>query len=214
MCNLSLERQRALCELVGSCGFVIAEDHPYRHVRVEAQPVLPVKALEERVIVIGLETVSRILDPDLRVGGAIAAKELVDQMARQKTDSGSSPVTRRIVNSPMRSNRPDGHIETIATEMRLHRDALIAVPRSCLPAARLHVPQGGLFPWLELAPQCSELAIAHGVEVTPGRHCFPDVFLDSFVRFSFSAVPPERLAEGIRGPGEAYRDLEQRRIAP
>ena len=101
----------------------------------------------------------------------------------------------------MRPNRLDERIETIATVMRMHRYAMIAALQFCLPATRLHVPQCSLFPWLELPPQCSELAIAHGVEVSPCRHCFHDAFRNSFLGFSCSAVPPESLAEGIRGPG-------------
>ena len=105
----------------------------------------------------------------------------------------------RIVNSPMRSNRPAEHIETIATEKRVHRDAMIAALQSRLPEARLRVPQGGYFLLLKPLPQCSaeqfsELAIAHGVDVTSGHRCFTGTFRDSFLRFSYSGVPPEQVS--------------------
>ena len=66
----SLELRRELIELVDSCGGVIFELHPYRHVRVESEPVPSVEALEELGIVIGLGTVSKILAPGDRVGWA------------------------------------------------------------------------------------------------------------------------------------------------
>ena len=210
--TLSLERRRQLLDLAAAYNFVIIEDDPYRRIRFEGEPVPPIKSMDRDGRVIAVGTVSKILAPGLRVGWAIGAAEVVRRMALQKSDGGSSPFNQRIVASLMRSNKMKNHIDAVTSHMREHRDAMIAALAEYLPDAKVRTPRGGYFLWAELPPHVDAAAVCaaalkHGVEVSPGRVCFPNEDPGHFLRFAYSFNNPGQIAEGIMRLGLGYREV-------
>ena len=211
--TMSLDRRRKLIDLALRHGFVIVEDDPYRRLRFEGASIAPIKSLDEHGVVIAVGTVSKILSPGLRVGWAIAEPEIVRRMALQKSDGGSCPFTQRIIVNLMRSNKMKRHIEEVADQMRLHRDAMIDALAEEIPEFKVRRPEGGYFLWAELPEGISGEAVAargsdHLVDVSPGRLCFPDVDPGNFLRFAYSFAGPDEIREGIRRLGKAYREVE------
>jgi len=210
--TMSLARRQALIALARDFGFVIIEDDPYRRLRFEGAPVAPIKAMDDDGVVIAVGTVAKILAPGLRIGWAIADPAIVRRMGLQKSDGGTSPFTQRIVASLMRSNKLQLHIDEVAGHMRAHRDAMIDALARELPGTTVRRPEGGYFLWLELPAGVSgealaERALAHDVEVSPGRVCFPDADPGNFLRLAYSFVGPDEIREGVRRLGVAYREL-------
>jgi len=210
--TMSLARRKKLVELARHHDFVIIEDDPYRRLRFEGDPVPPIKSLDETGVVVAVGTVSKILSPGLRVGWAIGAPEVVRRMALQKSDGGSSPFTQRIVTSLIRSNKMRRHIDELSQQMRLHRDAMIGALADELPDAQVCRPEGGYFLWVELPDGVSAEAVAaravtHGVEVTPGRACFPDADPGNYLRLAYSFVGTDDIRKGIRRLGMAHREV-------
>lgn len=211
----SAARRRRLVELAGRYGFVILEDDPYRRLRFEGEPVPPVKSFDRDGVVIALGTVSKILAPGLRVGWAIGPKEVVDRMAMQKADGGSSPFAQRIVAELMRGNKMATHIDELSAEMRRHRDAMVDAFGDFLPEARIRAPQGGYFLWAALpegtdAEAVTGIALSHGAEVSSGRLCFPNDVPGHHIRLAYSFVDVEAIREGVRRLGDAYREYRSR----
>ena len=133
-------------------------------------------------------------------------------MALQKSDGGSSPFTQRIVTSLIRSNKMRRHIDELSQQMRLHRDAMIGALADELPDAQVRRPEGGYFLWVELPKGVSAEAVAaraviHGVEVTLGRACFPDVDPGNYLRLAYSFVGTDDIRKGIGRLGMAYREV-------
>lgn len=216
--TMSLARRRKLVELAARYGFVILEDDPYRRIRFEGHSLPPIKSLDEQGIVIAIGTVSKILSPGLRVGWAIAEPEIVRRMALQKSDGGSCPFTQRIVTNIMRSNKLREHIDVVTSQMRLHRDAMVAALAQEMPDAKVRKPEGGYFLWAELPEGLSgdavvRKAIEHGAEVGTGRLCFPEEDPGNFLRFAYSYVDPDTIREGIRRLARGYRDVVESKAA-
>ena len=208
--TLSLERRKKLIDLAKRFGFVILEDDPYRRLRFEGDPVPPIKSMDDAGVVIAIGTVSKILAPGLRVGWAIAPPEIAKRMALQKSDGGSSPFNQRIVASLMRSNKLALHVDEVSGHMAAHRDVLVAALRREIPDAKIRSPEGGYFMWVELPEHVSAEAVAakgieHGVEVSPGRVCFPEADPGHFLRMAYSYNSPDVLEDGARRLGAAYR---------
>ncbi len=211
--TMSLARRKRLVELAIAHGFVILEDDPYRRLRFEGDPVPPIKSLDTEGVVVAVGTVSKILSPGLRIGWAVGDAGIVRRMALQKADGGSSPFTQRIVVDLMRSNKMKLHIVEVSNQMRQHRDAMVDALAMEIPDAKVRRPEGGYFLWAELpagvpAEKLVERGIAHGVEVSPGRVCFPDSDLGHFLRFAYSYVGVDDIREGIRRLGKAYREVD------
>jgi 2-aminoadipate transaminase len=65
------------------------------------------------------------------------------------------------------------------------------------------VPQGGFFLWLALPDEIDtgamlETAARNGVTYVPGSAFFHDGRGANRLRLSYSAAPPDRMAEGVR----------------
>ena len=211
----SAARRQRLVELAERHGFVILEDDPYRRLRFEGEPVPPVKSFDSDGVVIALGTVSKILAPGLRVGWAIGPRQVVDRMAMQKADGGSSPFAQRIVADLMRGNKMAKHVEELSAEMHRHRDAMVEAFGEFLPEAEVRVPQGGYFLWAALprgtdAEAVARIALHHGAEVSSGRLCFPNDVPGHHIRLAYSFVDVEAIREGVRRLGDAYAEYGSR----
>ena len=207
----SAARRQRLVELAERHGFVILEDDPYRRLRFEGEPVPPVKSFDPDGVVVALGTVSKILAPGLRVGWAIGAREVVERMAMQTADGGSSPFAQRIVAEMMRGNQMAKHVEELSAQMRHHRDAMVEAFGEFLPEAEVRVPRGGYFLWAALprgtdAEAVAGVALHHGVEISSGRLCFPNDVPGHHLRLAYSFVDVEAIREGVRRLGDAYRE--------
>ncbi|MCY4541056.1 MAG: PLP-dependent aminotransferase family protein [Rhodobacteraceae bacterium] len=211
--TMSKARRIRLVEMAEAYGFVICEDDPYRRIRFEGADVPPIKSLDRAGVVIALGTVSKILSPGLRTGWAIATPEIVQRMAAQKSEGGSSPFGQRIVAELMRSNRMHEHISAVRNRMRIHRDVMLSSIAEFLPNARVRPPHGGYFLWCELASDISAEAVAgkareFGVEVGAGRLSFPGSDPDRFLRFAYSYPSADEIREGVRRLAKAIQAVE------
>ena len=211
----SARRRQRMVDLAEAYGFIILEDDPYRRVRFEGDPVPPIKAFDEKGVVVALGTVSKILAPGLRVGWALGAKEVIDRMAMQKADGGTNPFSQRIVADLMRGNKMAKHIDDLSIEMRAHRDAMVNAFTEFLPDAAVRVPQGGYFLWATLPAGCdaeavAALALEEGAEVSSGRLCYPNEVPGNHIRLAYSFVEAAEIRRGIKGLGKAYDTYKAR----
>ncbi|MAY63556.1 MAG: aminotransferase [Rhizobiales bacterium] len=221
----SLARRRRLIALAEEFGFLIVEDDPYRRIRFEGAPVAPIKSLDTTGVVIGLGTSSKILAPGLRIGWVIASAEIIERIAAQKADGGTSPLNQRIFAEVLRGQSIPDHIGEIIRELRIHRDTMIAALAKDIPEIAVRSPEGGYFLWARLpdeidASVLSGLALREGVKTYPGGLCFAGEPSQSALRLCFSYEEPDRLREGIARLAKAYRlirgglaDAEQVRAA-
>lgn len=210
--TMSLARRKALIELAHRYDFIIVEDDPYRRVRFEGDSVPPIKSLDgsDRVVAIG--TVSKILAPGLRVGWAIGPQEIVDRMAAQKSDGGSSPFAQRLVIELIRGNHVTRHVSDLVDTLRVHRDTLVDSLREMMPDSRFRVPSGGYFLWLELPSDVDAEAVSHrgeelGVSTNSGHLSFGSDPRTNFIRLAYSFEGPARIRKGISILSNAYREV-------
>ena len=101
----------------------------------------------------------------------------------------------------------DAHIERIRGVYRDRRDAMLAALEQHFPQdVSFTRPAGGLFLWAELpegldARRLLQLSLEERVAFVPGESFFPNGGHDNTMRLNFSAMPEERITEGIRRLG-------------
>ncbi|MCC7047016.1 MAG: PLP-dependent aminotransferase family protein [Alphaproteobacteria bacterium] len=210
--TMSAERRKRLVELAEQYGFVIVEDDPYRRIRFEGEPVPPIKSFDTTGCVIGLGTVSKILAPGLRIGWVNAAPEIVRRMAAHKSDHGTCPLLQRIVVQLFQNGKVDHHIASLSKILRGHRDAMVKAIHRYLPGAKVRVPQGGYFLWVELpqdvdADELVKRAARAGVAIFSGNLSFAENAPGNFLRLAYSYSPPDRIVRGVELVGRAYEQL-------
>ena len=92
------------------------------------------------------------------------------------------------------------HLRRLRRVLRERRDALAGALGDLRPR---RLPEGGMNLWVPLPPGTDDRELtqrvgAAGVVVSPGRPFFAAEPPGPFVRLTFAAEPPDRLAEGVR----------------
>jgi len=206
----SVDRRRALAELAGRFNVPVIEDAPYAELCFEGEPIPPVAALGDRCSVVYLGTCSKILSPGMRLGWVVADSDLLRRyvLAKQGTDLHTSSLVQLLAARCMREHDLEAHIERIRNVYRARRDAMIAAIEEHFPEnVGVTRPAGGLFLWAELpevldARQLLERALEERVAFVPGECFFPNGGHNNTMRLNFSAMPEDRITEGIRRLGE------------
>lgn len=202
----SLQRRQALAVIAARFGVPIVEDAPYAELCFEGEPMPPVASLAEEATVIFLGTFSKILAPGLRLGWVVAEPDIVRRyvLAKQGADLHTSSLTQLLAARFITECDLEGHIETLRAVYRRRRDAMLAALDAHLPGGvRFMRPAGGLFLWLELpdgldARDLLERCLEKNVAFVPGGAFFANGGHDNTLRLNFSAMPEERIAEGVR----------------
>ena len=203
--TLSLERRRRLVEIADHYGVPIVEDDPYCELRYDGEDIPPLKVLSTGDNVIYLGSFSKTFSPGMRVGFVMAPAAIMEKLvwAKQAADLHTSALPQRIIHEFLRRGLLDPHIQTIITNYRRRRDAMIAAMESFFPAdVCWDRPDGGIFLWVTLplgldAQQMFDDAVSEKVVFVPGACYSPDGGLQNTMRLNFSANTEERITQGI-----------------
>ncbi|HWL84843.1 MAG TPA: aminotransferase class I/II-fold pyridoxal phosphate-dependent enzyme, partial [Polyangiaceae bacterium] len=156
---------------------------------------------------------SKRLIPALRVGFLVCPPPIrsVLRGLKRATDLGTSALLQHALAEFMERGYLRAHMNRILPEYQRRRDVLEAALRRALPPeVRWNTPFHGLVLWLRLprpldAERLAEEAIRHGVQVTPSSLYSVEAEVEQAVRVTFCAEPPDRLAEGARRLGKAFK---------
>ncbi len=213
----SVERRRALIELAARARIPIVEDSPYAELRFEGPALPSIKSMDRDGLVVYLGTFSKILSPGLRIGWMTAPPPVFEKyvLMKQATDLNTSTWAQHVLAAYLEIGDLDGHIERVRVECRRRRDAMADALARELPGVRFTRPRGGLFLWVELPPWMNArelllLALDRGVAFPPGGSFFPNGGHEHTLRLAYSDSPVERIEEGVRRLGLAYRELVAR----
>lgn len=211
---LSGPRRRRLVALCEAYNTPILEDDFAGDLRYDGRAQPAVKALDPRGGVIYTGTFSKMLMPGLRLGFLVADGPIFRRLLHEKwvNDLTTSTLIQRALDEYVSVGRYQAHLRRSCRLNRARRDAMLDAIRRCLPeGVQANIPQGGLFIWLRLPEGMSSqdlypLAIAEGVEYTPGSWFFPDPRDgEGYLRLNFATCTPEEIEVGIRRLGAAMR---------
>ena len=205
----SLERRRRLAELAGLFGVPVIEDAPYAELCFEGAALPPVASLHELCTVIYLGTASKILSPGMRLGWVVGDSEIIRRyvLVKQGVDLHTSSLVQLLAARFMLDHDLEAHIARIREVYRKRRDAMLAALDEHFPQdVSFTRPTGGLFLWVELPQGINgrwllERALEEKVAFVPGESFFPGGGHENTLRLNFSAMPEDRITEGIRRLG-------------
>jgi 2-aminoadipate transaminase len=208
--TLPLERRRALAEVAERCGLWLLEDDPYGELRYRGEPLPSLGALAgERTLC--LSTLSKVAAPGLRIGWIRTPAALRSSLvvAKQAADLHSSTIDQAAAARWLTAVDLDAHIAGLRAEYGARRDALLTGLTAALPPGSVHNrPDGGMFVWARLpdgwdAEELLALALQRDVAFVPGFPFFAGPPDRATLRLSFTAHPPEEIAEGLARLGRA-----------
>ncbi|HYD10077.1 MAG TPA: PLP-dependent aminotransferase family protein [Acidimicrobiales bacterium] len=208
--TLTHERASRLAELAERYGFLIVEDDPYSALRWRGTPPPPLRDLAPEHTV-ALRTFSKVLAPGLRIGFAIAPKELASSLGllKQATDLHTSTVVQRAAHAVVTTpGFLDGHLARITPVYEERASALVdALHRRLGDRLRCSEPDGGMFLWCATDVDTTALlptAIEHGVAFVPGRAFAVGTDHTQRLRLSFATAAPDELDEAVSRLASAF----------
>lgn len=199
------ERRKRLLELSREYGFMVVEDDPYGRLRYDGGHMIPLKALDARVIYLG--TISKIFAPGLRTGWIVAPKDVLARinLAKQGTDLCGSSFDQIVVEHYFADTPWEKTLQKFLDVYRERRDAMLgALDEFFPPEATWTHPEGGLFVWVTLPDYVDTgsmlgAALDAGVTYVPGDSFFPDgVTGRNCMRINFSYETPDNIVEAVR----------------
>jgi 2-aminoadipate transaminase len=213
--TLAAERRPRIVEICARFGVPILEDDPYGELSFDRAAPSPLLAIASRGGVTYLGTGSKIVAPGLRVAWmVIPDRELRDKIvtAKQGADLHSSSYAQYVFHAYVEDGaRLGAHLARVRTTYRARRDAMLAALAREMPAhVRWNEPDGGMFLWATAGAgiDTEDLfrnAVRDGVVFVPGRPFYPHKERGDGMRLNFSAMPEERIADGIARLARAVR---------
>ena len=232
--TLSLERRRRLLEVSRERGLLIVEDNPYGLLRFGGESLPSLFSLDAggdggpggaaagtgfgggapggNVVYLG--SFSKIISPGVRVGWVVAPPAIYQRLVlgKQAADLCSSPLNQLFVHGFVAGGAWRDYVYGLRRLYRSRRDAMLAALADEFPeGSTWTVPEGGFFVWATLPEgiHTGDLlakAIEENVAFVRGDAFYVDGQGTRSMRLSFSAIPEERIQEGVRRLGGVIRD--------
>ena len=205
----SVNRRRALVEIATRHGVTVIEDSPYAELCFDGEPYPAVATYDAHGLVVRLGTFSKLLSPGMRLGWVVGDSDLLRKyvLAKQGADLHTSSLSQLLAARFITDHDFEGHIERIRKVYGSRCRAMIAAMKEHFPDdIRFTRPAGGLFLWVELPEGISsrevlELSLEENVAFVPGGAFYANGGHENTMRLNFSAMPEDRITEGIRRLG-------------
>jgi DNA-binding transcriptional MocR family regulator len=194
--TLAGERRAQVLEAVRAAGAFLIEDDAFRDSALTPPPA-PLFAEDRDGHVVHVRSLTKTSAPGLRIAAVIARGPAAARLraARIVEDLFVAGPLQEAALELVGAPAWRAHLKRLRRVLRERRDALAAALDHTGP-----LPEGGMNLWMQLETDDRELALrgaANGVIVSPGRAFFAAEPPAPFLRLTYAAEPPERLAEGV-----------------
>ena len=203
---MSLEKRKAVYELCKKYGVLILEDNPYGEIRFSGEDIPTIKSMDTEGIVIYAGSFSKVLSPGMRVGYAIASKEIIAKLTVCKqTDDVHTTLWSQLVSHKFLTEYDfEAHLEKIRSIYRSKANLCMKLADEHLkPMVDYYSVEGGLFLWCKL-PNGVDLmdftmkALDNKVAIVPGTAFSVDTNAKSDrFRINYSTPSDEQIINGM-----------------
>ncbi len=212
--TISLERRKAIMEVVAKHDIVVLEDNPYGELRYSGQPLPTLASFDNQGQVVYLGTFSKTMMPGMRIGFAVASPYIMSRLiiGKQAVDLHCPTLTQMIVYEYMHRGLMDAHLAEINAMYKIKRDIMLDCLEKYMPEGVTWTkPDGGLFLWLELPPHMKAMELFHktlekNVAFVAGDSFFADGEPLNTMRLNFSNATHENIERGMKILAEVIKE--------
>ncbi len=209
----SPQKRKQIYEICKRYGVMILEDDPYAELRYEGTPVDSIKSLDDCGIVCKLSSFSKTISPGLRVGYAVAHKEVIARfnLLKQGADVHTSNLSQQCVYEFLQRGYYRPHVEMLCNEYKVQRDCMMQAIAAYFPdCVRITRPEGGLFLWATLpegtdARRIFTKCVEDKVAFVSGAPFYAEHPHQNTLRMNFSMPTPENIEIGVQRMGKVLK---------
>ncbi|MFZ5652658.1 MAG: PLP-dependent aminotransferase family protein [Bacillota bacterium] len=210
---MTLKRREELIQICEKEQLPIIEDDVYGELWLDAPTPKPLKALDNKGLVLYLGSMSKTLSPGLRIGWLVGPGPVIERLAdiKMQTDYGSSSLSQWAAAEWLFSGLYFQHLEQIRADLRLRREVMAnALEKHFSDIAAWEIPKGGFYIWLRLTPAiCAgklfEKALEGGILLNPGILYDQQSVRHLRLSYSYASIPD--LEKGIGQLSKIIRQL-------
>ncbi|MDO4742670.1 MAG: PLP-dependent aminotransferase family protein [bacterium] len=209
--TMSLEKRKKLYRLAKENNILILEDNPYGDIRIGGENLPSIKSFDQDGIVIYAGTFSKVLAPGIRVGYAIAPRQIISKMVvcKQTSDVHTNIWGQLLCHEFMTKYDYEAHLENNRNIYREKANHMLDLLDKYI-GGRISFtrPEGGLFIWCTLPDSVDMLDFCKAlldkkVAVVPGNaFTMKDTDKTQSFRINFSTPTNEQLELGCKILGE------------
>ncbi|MFZ5944400.1 MAG: PLP-dependent aminotransferase family protein [Bacillota bacterium] len=215
--TMSETRRKEVINLVKDYNITVVEDDPYGSLNYTGESIPALKSFDQNGQSVYLGSFSKIISPGLRVGYAVAPKEILNKMiiGKQATDVHTSNLSQMIVYEFCKRGLLEPHINKIIAAYKEKRDLMLKCMEEYFPAEVTWTkPAGGLFIWARLPEGVSstdllQQAVKEKVAFIPGNSFYATGGGENTIRLNFSNASKADIEKGIQKLGGVINNYLQ-----
>jgi len=210
---MNRKSRRHLLDLAYRYQVPILEDDPFYDLRLEGDPVFPLKAMDHMEYVMYASSLAKSVAPGLRIGWLCAPHAIMDRLIQAKkiADLACSGVLQKMLDLLLREGVYGELLENVRGKLRRRRDLLVDCMQSiCSDSLSFTKPQGGFDLWCSFSNEVHATKLLYrvaekGVLFTPGEYFTLENRALSCARFSYAGPREEEILPGVKILKEALR---------
>lgn len=209
------ENREKVFEAIKNEDMILVQDDPYGELRFEDSERIPYIGMNQTRKNIYLGSFSKIVTPGMRLGYAIADKEIIKMLetAKQASDLHSNIFGQYLISDYLQNNDLDKHIEKIKKLYKTQATAMISAMEEFFPKnVKFTYPKGGMFTWVTLEEGKDVLtlfdkAIAKNVAFVPGHPFYVNPDKVNTLRLNYTNADEQTIKTGIERLSQALREI-------
>ena len=209
------ENRQKVFDAIKDENMILIQDDPYGELRFEEGERIPYIGLNQTEKNIYLGSFSKIVTPGMRLGYAIANKEIIKMLetAKQASDLHSNIFGQYLIADYLLNNDLDKHIEKIKKLYKSQATAMVSAMEEFFPAnVKFTHPKGGMFTWVTLEEGKDVLtlfdkAIAKNVAFVPGHPFYVNPDKVNTLRLNYTNADEQTIRTGIERLAQALREI-------
>ena len=199
-CSIPDERKKELVSMLEQYQVPLIEDDIYGDLYFGERRSKAIKAFDEQGLVLLCSSLSKTIDPLLRVGWVLAGRYYEQILHRKFVNMLSTPILPQLVAAEILGQGIyDRHLRQAREAYRQRYQRLVDLVSEHFPAqTRISRPQGGIVAWLELPRSVDSTEFyhycrAHDVLIAPGEMFSLNKQFQNYFRLSYAPRwTPER----------------------
>ncbi|MCV6612090.1 MAG: PLP-dependent aminotransferase family protein [Amphritea sp.] len=208
------EHKQRLLKLLQEYDLPLIEDDVFGDLAYDNTRPLPIKAFDTDDRVLWCSSVSKTVDPGIRIGWLSAGRyhEKVNYLKYVST-MASPAATQQAVAELLTGNSYNRHLRQVRQTYQRRRDQIIAQLQRYLPdECRMTFPKGGFLIWLELprgidSLRLHQLALKHQISIAPGILFSATDTYRRCIRLNYACFEEAAFSRGIQQLAELIDQL-------
>jgi len=214
------EAKKRLVQVMNDQGVPIIEDDIYGDLYFGDVRPTPLKAYDQRGMVLYCSSFSKTLIPDLRVGWTMPGifREKVKRL-KFNISIASSQFNQLVVAEFLAGGAFARHLRKMRNSLKKQTtDTALAVSRYFPQGTKISVPEGGYTLWVELGRTIDSLklwsrAAKRNISIFPGALCSGSNQYSHYIRLSCGHPFTEKLEQGIAELGRLVGEMDRPSLA-